>query len=66
LKGQPFELKDSGYIPRIWQHEMDHLNGTLITDRMGPTARMEARKKLKELEDRWAADHPETKPKKSK
>src|SRR5205807_1397555 len=36
LDGKQFEQTDTGYVPRIWQHEMDHLNGILLTDRMGP------------------------------
>src|SRR5215471_1707782 len=35
LEGNPFTDTQSGYIARIWQHEFDHLNGTLIIDRMG-------------------------------
>jgi peptide deformylase len=34
---------------------LDHLNGILLTDRMGPTARLEHRKTLKDLEDQYAA-----------
>jgi peptide deformylase len=54
LAGIKFEDTQSGYIARIWQHEFDHLNGTLITDRMGALAKMQARKKLKELEEEYA------------
>ena len=61
LSGKAFEQSESGYLPRIWQHELDHLNGTLLTDRMGPTAKMEYRKLLKDLEEKYAADHPEAK-----
>jgi len=57
LHGISFEQTASGFIPRVWQHEFDHLNGILLTDRMGPVARMANRKKLKELEDRYARDH---------
>ena len=57
LKGNHFEQVDSGYVPRIWQHEFDHLNGTLITDRMGPVAKMAHRKILKELQDLWDEEH---------
>jgi peptide deformylase len=59
LSGKTFEQSESGYIPRIWQHELDHLNGTMLTDRMGPTARMEHRKTLKELEDKYATAQEE-------
>lgn len=66
LDGKPFTETETGYKARIWQHETDHLNGTLIIDRMGPTAKMAARKKLKQLEEDYAKSHPPTpKPTKS-
>jgi peptide deformylase len=58
LNGKVFEQTETGYLPRIWQHELDHLNGTLLIDRMGITAQMENRKLLKELEDKYAATAP--------
>ncbi|HSU67148.1 MAG TPA: peptide deformylase [Tepidisphaeraceae bacterium] len=51
LDGTPFEQSATGFVTRVWQHEFDHLNGILITDRMGPVAKMTHRKRLKELED---------------
>jgi len=51
LHGEPFERVAEGFIPRVWQHEFDHLNGIMLTDRMGPVAKMTHRKRLKELED---------------
>ena len=53
LLGNPIDESASGFVPRVWQHEFDHLNGILLTDRMGPVARMQNRKKLKDLEDRY-------------
>lgn len=53
LDGQPFEEIGEGFITRVWQHENDHLNGVLITDRMGPVAKLTYRKKLKELEEKF-------------
>lgn len=53
LDGKPIDQKESGYIARIWQHEFDHLNGTLIIDRMGAVAKMAAKKKLRELEEKY-------------
>ena len=53
LEGRPFRQTAIGFVPRIWQHEFDHLNGVLLTDRMGPVARMTHRKKLKELETQF-------------
>ena len=43
----------SGYVARIWQHETDHLNGTLLLDRMGPVARMANRRTLSELRAKY-------------
>ena len=56
LDGKPIDESASGYVARVWQHEFDHLNGTLITDRMGPVAKMGARKKLRELEEKYARE----------
>jgi peptide deformylase len=57
LEGKPIDQKATGYLARVWQHEFDHLNGTMIIDRMGPVAKMAAKKKLRELEDVYAAQH---------
>ncbi len=50
LAGQPFELSDDDVLARVWQHELDHLEGILILDRMSPMDRLATRKILKELE----------------
>ena len=63
VTGKPIEQVETGYIARIWQHETDHLNGTLIIDRMGAVAKMTHRKKLRELEETYAKEHPEKKKK---
>lgn len=31
--GRPIKIKASGWLARIFQHEIDHLNGVLFTDR---------------------------------
>ena len=54
LNGNRFSDTQTGYLPRIWQHEFDHLNGTLIIDRMGALAKMAAKKQLKVLEEAYA------------
>lgn len=51
LDGAAFEEVGEGFVTRVWQHENDHLNGVMITDRMGPVAKLTYRKKLKEMED---------------
>lgn len=32
-QGEPFKMKAEGWLARIFQHEVDHLNGVLYTDR---------------------------------
>jgi peptide deformylase len=32
-RGQPLRIKADGWLARIFQHEIDHLNGVLFTDR---------------------------------
>ena len=34
LDGVPFEIEASGWLARIFQHEYDHLDGTLYADRL--------------------------------
>ncbi len=58
LEGAAIDETQSGYIARIWQHEYDHLNGVLITDRMGLGDRFKHRRALRELEEAYAAEHP--------
>jgi len=50
LEGHPVEREARGFTARIWQHELDHLNGVLIIDRMSPIDKLANRKTLKELE----------------
>jgi peptide deformylase len=33
-KGKPIRLKVEGYLARVFQHEIDHLDGVLYTDRL--------------------------------
>jgi peptide deformylase len=61
LEGEPFEQTETGYLARIWQHETDHLNGIMLTDRMGPVAKMTYRKILRDLEEKYADQQPKKK-----
>lgn len=58
VDGDPIDEVETGYLARIWQHELDHLNGTLLTDRMGPVARLANRRLLKKLEEEFKLAHP--------
>jgi peptide deformylase len=53
LDGQGFELEAEELLARALQHEMDHLNGVLIVDRMSPTSKIANRRLLKKLEDAY-------------
>lgn len=50
LKGQKLEIVAEGLAARAWQHELDHLDGTLFIDRMSPASRLASSPQLKELE----------------
>ncbi|MCZ2342524.1 MAG: peptide deformylase [Bacteroidales bacterium] len=49
LTGKPFEMTCTGLPARIWQHEIDHLNGVLFIDKMGPLARMGSKKAIEDF-----------------
>ncbi len=50
LDGQRFTVRGEGLLARCWQHEMDHLDGVLILDRMSQLSRLKARRAIKDLE----------------
>ncbi|NLX13594.1 MAG: peptide deformylase [Phycisphaerales bacterium] len=50
VNGQPVEQVGQDLIARIWQHEIDHLGGRLIIDRMDATDRIANKKLLAQLE----------------
>ncbi|TWT43618.1 Peptide deformylase [Phycisphaerae bacterium RAS1] len=54
-RGNPVEMDGAEWRCRVWQHETDHLNGVLITDRMGPGDRIATRRQLMELERAFKA-----------
>jgi peptide deformylase len=50
LAGRPIQLTGEDLIARIWQHEIDHLDGRLIIDRMSATDKIASKKQLAQLE----------------
>jgi len=50
VTGQPFTMEGEDLLARILQHEVDHLEGRLIIDRMSDTERIANKKKLADLE----------------
>lgn len=49
LDGSVKEIEADGLLARAIQHEVDHLNGILFTDRVSTTTKTRLRRKLKEL-----------------
>ena len=49
LDGSVLEIETDGLLARALQHEIDHLNGVLFTDRLTSAAKLTTRKKLKRL-----------------
>jgi len=49
LKGKKFKKKYNGWEARIFQHEYDHLDGTVYIDRLTEDARKEVQPRLDEL-----------------
>ena len=53
LDGNEFTEVGEGLLARAFQHEFDHLEGTMIKDRLGYAAKLRARRKLKKLEEAY-------------
>jgi peptide deformylase len=50
LDGSPISLDLDDLMARVVQHEIDHLDGVLFTDRLSPTVEMDIRPALEEFE----------------
>jgi len=50
LSGQPIDTAVDGLLGRVIQHETDHLDGVLFTDRLSETALFKAQPALEEFE----------------
>lgn len=53
LKGELYEMVCSDLPARVWQHEVDHLDGSLFIDKMGMVGRMNSKKYLKMFEQEF-------------
>jgi peptide deformylase len=49
LKGELYEMTAVDLSARIWQHEIDHLDGILFIDKMGMLGRLNSRKAIQEF-----------------
>ena len=54
VTGKPIEEEAEDLLARIWQHENDHLDGTLIIDKMKPGDAIANKKQIAELEAKYA------------
>ena len=50
LDGSAVEREAEGFLARIFQHEIDHLDGVLFVDRLTPERRREAMRVIREAE----------------
>ena len=51
LAGEPIRADLDGLLARVVQHEFDHLEGRLFTDRLPEAAALEVRRELESLSD---------------
>lgn len=58
LDGRPVRLAVDGLAARCYQHELDHLDGRLIIDRMSETDQIANRRLLRQLEQDFHAGRP--------
>ena len=50
LTGEPIDLRGEGLLARIFQHETDHLAGSLYIDRLDDEGRRDVMRQLREIE----------------
>ena len=50
IDGQPITTQSDDFIARVWQHENDHLDGILITDKMSTMDKLVNRRLIRTLE----------------
>lgn len=55
LDGKDQAMSASGWLARIIQHELDHLDGVVFVDRLTAGEKLRVKAKLLELEDRFKA-----------
>ena len=54
LEGEPMHADLEGFLARVVQHEYDHLEGRLFTDRLPEAAGLEVKRELELFEDMFA------------
>ncbi len=51
LDGKTIQIETDGLLARAIQHETDHLNGVLFTDRVPPATKISLKRKLRRLQE---------------
>ena len=59
LDGNEVDLQLDDYAGRVFQHEIDHLDGVLLVEHLTDEQRQEARKAIRELRTRGVGTLPE-------
>lgn len=57
LDGNEVRFEAEGLAARLWQHEIDHLDGVLIVNRMTQVRRLAAARQLRDLERQYKRTH---------
>ncbi len=52
-EGKPIRAAGDEFSARVWQHEMDHLDGRLIIDNMSASDEIANRRAVKQLKDQY-------------
>lgn len=55
LDGEEVEIEASEFYARVFQHEIDHLNGVLFIDKISPAKKISIRTQLKKLTREYEA-----------
>jgi peptide deformylase len=58
VDGDEIEIEASELMGRLFQHEIDHLNGVLMFDRMTPEQRKEAMIEYRRIQEQPATEEP--------
>jgi len=53
MDGQTFEETGDDLLARIYQHEIDHLDGKLLMDRMNSISKLSNRRAIRDLQEEW-------------
>jgi peptide deformylase len=61
LDGNEVSIEADELTARLFQHELDHLDGVLMTERMDPDTKKQALKQIRAMKERLDADTQETK-----